>query len=89
MTDSKEFRTRQKIAAGQRSRALLDSPIVKEHIERTRERLIADMIDAAPMDDEGRRSAALKLQALNEIVNLLEMAVAEGRHAMSEDSPHE
>lgn len=89
MTDSKETRTRQKIEAGQRSRALLESPLVKEHITRTRQMLIDDMIGADPIDDDRRRSAALKLQALNEIVNLLEMAVAEGRHAMSEDSPDE
>lgn len=89
MTDSKETRTRHKIEAGQRSRALLDDPLIKEHIERTRKVLTDEMIGAHPLDDDGRRAAALKLQALTEIVNLLEMAVAEGRHAMSEDSPHE
>lgn len=75
----KEERTQDQIERGLAAARMIEDPVVIAFLDAERKRLIDEMISAPIADDEARRAAALKLQALSELKTHLSSTAALGR----------
>lgn len=76
---SKEERDHDQIERGLAAARLLDDNVVIAFFDAERKRLVDEMIDAPVADDDARRAAALKLQALSDLKSHLASSAALGR----------
>lgn len=75
----KEERAADQIDRGLAAQRLIEDQVVIAFFEAERKRLVDEMIAAPIADDEARRAAALKLQAIAELRSHLTSTAALGR----------
>lgn len=76
----KEERAQDQIERGMAAARLIEDAVVISFFESEHRRIVEEMITAPISDDESRRSAALKLQALRDLRSHLETTAAFGRN---------
>lgn len=85
---SKEERAQDQIERGMAAARLIEDPVVLAYFDSERKRLVDEMIAAPIADDEARRSAALKLQALSDFRSNLTSTAAFGRKLQEKAKPN-
>lgn len=76
---SKEERAQEQIDRGLAAERLIEDAVVIAYLDAEHRRFVDEMISAPVADDETRRSAALKLQALKDLRSHLQTEAALGR----------
>jgi len=84
----KEERDADQIERGIAAARLIEDPVVIGFFDAERKRLVEEMITAPIADDDARRAAALKLQALADLKSDLITAAALGRKLQEKAKPN-
>ena len=85
---SKEERAQDQIERGLAADRLITDQVVIDWFAAERARVTEEMISAPIEDDDKRRSAALRLQALRDLHNHLTIEAALGRKQQERAKPH-
>lgn len=85
---TKEERAADQIDRGIAAARLIEDPVVIAFFDAERKRLVDEMIAAPIADDDARRTAALKLQAIADLRSHLASTAALGRKLQEKAKPN-